>query len=133
MKVKQVLLNRSRAFAVAAARATAGSPAPFAAWPDGHVLAESARVNGATGGRHAPFATSPICDPAGGGHTRSCAPDCPFTAYPGSGEAAAGLSSVPGYAGSLQNGIPRQDPHPGAALYLHNGRGLAAYTHDDVF
>jgi len=26
----------------------------------------------------------------------------------------------------------RESLTPGAALYLHNGRGLAAYTHDDA-
>jgi len=34
---------------------------------------------------------------------------------------------------NVQNGIPTgKSLAPGAALYLHNGRGLAAYTHDDV-
>ena len=34
---------------------------------------------------------------------------------------------------NVQNGIPTgKSLTPGAALYLHNGRGLAAYTHDDV-
>lgn len=34
---------------------------------------------------------------------------------------------------NVQNGIPTgKILAPGAALYLHNGRGLAAYTHNDV-
>jgi hypothetical protein len=34
---------------------------------------------------------------------------------------------------NVQNGIPTgKSLIPGAAVYLHNGRGLAAYTHDDV-
>jgi hypothetical protein len=34
---------------------------------------------------------------------------------------------------NVQNGIPTgKSLTPGAVLYLHNGRGLAAYTHDDV-
>jgi hypothetical protein len=34
---------------------------------------------------------------------------------------------------NVQNGIPTgKILTPGAALYLHDGRGLAAYTHDDV-
>jgi len=34
---------------------------------------------------------------------------------------------------NVQNGIPAgKILTPGAALYLHDGRGLAAYTHDDV-
>jgi hypothetical protein len=47
----------------------------------------------------------------------------------------AGPARVPGRAELLnvQNGIPTEKSRtPGTALYLHNGRGIAACMHDDV-
>jgi hypothetical protein len=70
------------------------------------------------------FATSPLCEP---GSQRPCPVVCPGLSR---GE---NFMTGPSEFLNVQNGIPTgKILTPGAALYLHNGRGLAAYTHNDV-